>query len=127
MTHPGNLCNIYKYTGCFGLIFAQVGTTPMHTRCRDLYFSVRRFTRLAFALFLLYLLNALLLVSTNGLDLYLSVLLVLTLVGVCVGIANLARLGRMRSEPLAPNMAGRGYLVPAPWLAVSEDDAITSG
>ncbi|HEX8219294.1 MAG TPA: hypothetical protein VF914_08785 [Chloroflexia bacterium] len=99
----------------------------MHTKCRDLYFFVRRFTRQTFALFVWYLVNAALLVSAYGLNLYLSLLLALTLVGVCVGIANLARLRRLRSEPLAPNMAGRGYLVPAPWLTASEDEAVTSG
>jgi hypothetical protein len=97
----------------------------MHTKCRDLYFFVRRFTRQAFALFLLYLLDALLLASTNGLDLYVGLLLVLALAGVGVGIASLVQLRRLRREPLAPNMAGRGYLVPAPWLIGSEDEAAT--
>ncbi|HVG00478.1 MAG TPA: hypothetical protein VND68_11620 [Chloroflexia bacterium] len=99
----------------------------MHTKCRDLYFFVRRFTRQTVALFVWYLVNAALLVYAYGPGLYLGLLLVLTLVGVCVGVANLVQLRRMRSEPLAPNMAGRGYLVPAPWLTVSEDEAITSG
>ena len=101
----------------------------MHAKCRDLYFFVRRFTRQAFALFLLYLLDTLLLVSTRGLDLYAGLLLVLTLAGVGVGIASLVQLGRLRRESLAPNMAGRGYLVPAPWLIAGEGehDGVTTG
>jgi hypothetical protein len=98
----------------------------MHTKCRDLYFFVRRFTRQTLALFVWYLINVALLVYSYGLNPYLDLLLVLTFAGLCVSIANLAHLRRLRSESLAPHMSGRGYLVPAPWLTISEDEIITS-
>ncbi len=94
----------------------------MSAKCRDLFFRVRYFTWLTCLILVIYLLDTSLLVVYEGLDLYSGLLLVLTLGCLCVSIANLIRLRRVRSESPAPDMPGRGYLVPGPWTIPVDDE-----
>jgi hypothetical protein len=94
----------------------------MTEKCRDLYVRVRHFTRLTFGIMLWYVLNAVLLVRELGPGPYNLTLLVLTLLGACVVGVNLVRLRRLLRGQVTPDVLGRGYLVPAPWLVAIEDE-----
>ena len=84
-------------------------------KCRDYYFHVRGFTWLMFIGSLILTLEMLLIVFFEGVDLSLMMLLLLALVNSVGCTVNLMRLRRVQREPLAPNLTGRGYLVPGPW------------
>ncbi len=93
-------------------------------KCRDYFFYVRRFTWLMFIGSLILTLEMLLILLYEGFDPYFMLLLLLTLVSSVGCAVNLVRLRRVQREPLAPNLTGRGYLVPGPWTLPLGDEAL---